>query len=70
MTTPTEADHIERITDRLRRDHPDPAMRQQLYDSGGLPDYVRVLMQGIDDDELLARVTAAVRAAEDGTSAA
>ncbi len=70
MTTPTEADHIERITDRLRRDHPDPTMRQQLYDSGGLPDYVRVLMQGIDDDELLARVTAAVRAAEDGTSAA
>ena len=69
MAEPTEADHIERITDRLRRDHPDPKMRQQLYDSGGLPDYVRVLMQDIDDPALLKRVTAAVRAAEDGTSA-
>jgi hypothetical protein len=69
MSEPTEADHVERITERLRRDHPDPKMRQQLYDSGGLPDYVRVLMQDVDDEALLERVTAAVRAAEDGTSA-
>ena len=69
MTEPTEADHVERITERLRRDHPDPKMRQQLYDSGGLPDYVRALMQQFDDPALLERVTAAVRAAEDGTSA-
>ncbi len=69
MSEPTEADHVARITDRLRRDHPNPEMRQQLYDSGGLPDYVRVLMPEVDDPALLARVTAAVRAAEDGTSA-
>lgn len=69
MTEPTEADHVERITDRLRRDHPDPKMRQQLYETGGLADYVRVLMQPVDDAALLERVTAAVRAAEDGTSA-
>lgn len=70
MSEPTEADHVERITERLRRDHPDPKMREQLYESGGLPDYVRVLMQDVDDPALLERVTAAVRAAEDGKSAA
>ncbi|HEY0134062.1 MAG TPA: hypothetical protein VGB85_08280 [Nannocystis sp.] len=69
MSEPTEADHIERITDRLRRDHPDPKMRQQLYDEGKLPEYVRTLMQEADDEALLERVTAAVRAAEDGKSA-
>lgn len=69
MSEPSEADHVARIVDRLRRDHPDPQMRQQLYDSGGLPDYVQVLMQQIDDASLIERVTAAVRAAEDGTSA-
>ncbi len=69
MTEVTEADHVERITDRLRRDHPDPKMRQQIYDSGGLPEYVQALMQQVDDRALIERVTAAVRAAEDGTSA-
>lgn len=69
MTEPTETDHVERITERLRRDHPDPKMRQQLYDSGKLPGYVRTLMQEVDDEALLERVTAAVRAAEDGKSA-
>jgi hypothetical protein len=69
MTEPSEADHALRITERLRRDHPDPKMRQQLYDGGGLPDYVRALMPESDDPALLERVTAAVRAAEDGTSA-
>lgn len=69
MTEPTEADHVERITERLRRDHPDPKMRQQIYDSGGLPGYVRVLLPEVEDQALLERVTAAVRAAEDGTSA-
>ena len=68
MTEPSEADHVERITNRLRRDHPDLKMRQQLYDSGGLPDYVRALMQEFDDPALLGRVTAAVRAAEDGAA--
>lgn len=69
MAEPTEAEHVSRISERLRRDHPDPKMRQQLYDDGGLPDYVRVLMPEVDDPALLERVTAAVRAAEDGTSA-
>ena len=61
-----EAALIERITERLRKDHPDPKMRQQLYDEGGLPDYVRVLAQEVDDDEVLDRVVAGVRANEDG----
>lgn len=69
MTKPAEAEHAERITDRLRRDHPDPKMRQQLYDAGGLGDYVRVLMPDVDDETLIERVVAAVRAAEDGKSA-
>ena len=62
------ATYIERITDRLRRDHPDPKMRAQLYDDGGLPDYVRVLMNDVDDDALIAEVAEGVRAAEDGRS--
>lgn len=60
-------DYVKRITDRLRRDHPDPKMREELYDNGGLPDYVRVLMQDVDDDAVIRRVVDAVRAAEDGT---
>jgi hypothetical protein len=61
-----EHSHIARIVDRLRRDHPDPKMRTQLYDDGGLPAYVRSLMQGVDDDALIDRVTTSVRAAETG----
>lgn len=68
MTKSDEAEQVARISERLRRDHPDPAMRQQLYDSGGLPDYVRVLLQA-DDAALIERVIAGVRAAEDGKSA-
>lgn len=60
-----EQDHVDRIVDRLRRDHPDPAMRQQLYDEGGLLAYVKALL-GEDDDDLAARVAGAVRAAENG----
>ena len=62
-----EADHIARIVDRLRRDHPDPKIREELYASGGLPDYVHALMRDVDDAALVERVIAAVRAAEDGT---
>ena len=54
---------VERIVERLRRDHPDPAMRAQLYAEDKLAAYVRVLMGGVDDPD----VVAAVRAAEDGT---
>lgn len=63
----TEEEHVARIVDRLRRDHPDPAMREQLYEEGGLPGYVKLLLNDVDDDELAERVTAAVRAAEDGS---
>ena len=69
MAEPTEQDHVERITERLRRDHPDPAMRAQLYDEGGLPAYVRALMREVEDEALLDRVVAGVRAAEDGVPA-
>lgn len=61
----SEQEHIERIVDRLRRDHPDPAMRQQLYDEGGLLAYVETLLNGADADAQ--RVADAVRAAEDGS---
>lgn len=70
MAEPSESEQVERITERLRRDHPDPKMRQQLYDSGGLPAYVQSLLQGVEDTALVERVAAGVRAAEDGTSAA
>ncbi len=66
MAESTEQDYVERITDRLRRDHPDPKMREQLYEEGGLPEYVRSLLQEVDDPAVLDRVTAAVRAAENG----
>ncbi|CAN5911960.1 hypothetical protein BH11MYX3_BH11MYX3_38950 [soil metagenome] len=66
MAEITEQDHVERITDRLRRDHPDPKIREQFYEEGGLPEYVRSLMQTEDDAELIDRVTSGVRAAEDG----
>ena len=62
------ADHVERIVDRLRKDHPDPAQRDEIYaEPGRLDTYVATLMQGQDtDDGELARIVAAVRAAEDG----
>lgn len=63
---PTEEDHIARIVERLRRDHPDPALRMQLYDDGGLPAYVELLLDS-DDPGIKERVIAGVRAAEDGS---
>ena len=65
MALSDEQDHVERIVDRLRRDHPDPHMREQLYAEGRLDEYVRVLLPGADDDAV-ARVASAVRGAEDG----
>lgn len=63
----SDQEHIDRIVDRLRPDHPDPAMRAKLYDEGGLLAYVEVLL-GQDNDEALAkRVADGVRAAENGS---
>ena len=42
-------------------------MREQLYEDGGLPDYVRILLDDSDDDELAERVASGVRDAEDGS---
>jgi len=55
------SDDVARIVERLRRDHPDPAMRAKLYEGDKLTEYVRAL--GVDDPA----VVEAVRAAEDGT---
>lgn len=42
-------------------------MREQLYADGGLLPYVKVLLNDVDDEGLAERITAAVRAAEDGS---
>jgi hypothetical protein len=69
MTEPDdETAYIHRIVERLRRDHPDPAMRAQLYAADKLDTYVRTLMNGNEDDALVRRVVAGVRSAEDGTA--
>ena len=60
---------VDRITERLRRDHPDPAMRTKLYDDGKLLDYVRTLAPEIDDDDTLAEIANAVKSNDDGTPA-
>ena len=65
VAEPTEADLIERITERLRKDHPDPAEREKLYADSKLPGYVRALARDVTDDTLLDRVAAAVQGAED-----
>ena len=62
----SQTEHVERIVERLRRDHPDPAMRAKLYAGDKLDVYVRTLMNGVDDEALIANVIAKVRAAEDG----
>lgn len=57
---------IERITERLRKDHPDPAMRSKLYDEGKLVEYVRTLAPEIEDDATLVEVASAVKDGDDG----
>jgi len=47
---------IDRIVDRLRRDHPDPVMRRQRDDDRGLLAYV---LLDKDDAELATEMTAA-----------
>ncbi len=64
MADESVADTVTRISERLRKDHPDPAIRAELYAG----EYVRSLMQS-DDDKLIERVIAGVRGAEDGTPA-
>ena len=66
MSEPTEAELTARITERLRKDHPDPAERAKLYTDGKLVTYVSALAGEVTDPALLARVAAAVHAAEDG----
>jgi hypothetical protein len=62
-----QSEHVTRIVDRLRRDHPDPKMREELYADGKLSEYVQSLMNGFDvDDAELANIVSAVRDAEDG----
>ena len=68
MPEPDESPHVARIVERLRRDHPDPAMRAKLYSGDKLATYVRTLMNGIEDEGLISRIVACVRAAEDGTA--
>lgn len=57
--TDDEQTHVDRIIERLRKDHPDPKMRDNI----DWIDYVRVLMpDGGNDDELVSRIADAVRA--------
>ena len=64
----TVEDHVTRIVERLRKDHPDPAQREELYqEQGRLQTYVEALMAGQDADaQQIAQIAKAVRAAEDG----
>lgn len=56
----TDAEHIERIKERLAKDHPDPAMRTKLDYKA----YVRSLMpDGGRDEAQVARIASAI---EDG----
>lgn len=61
----SDQEHVTRITERLRRDHPDPKLRAQLYEAGRLPEYVRALAPDLDD-AAIERIARAVREAEDG----
>lgn len=69
MPEPTEAELVARVAERLRRDHPDPKHRAALYEDGKLPAYVAAVTTDIDDEALISRVVAGVRAAEDGQPA-
>lgn len=70
VPTETEQDIVARITERLRRDHPDPDMRAKLYAEDKLGEYVQVLMgERSDDAALVKRVATAVQHADDGTPA-
>jgi hypothetical protein len=52
--------HIDRIVERMRKDHPDPKMREDI----DWIDYVRAVMpDGGRDDDQVKRIAAAVRAA-------
>lgn len=65
MNKPSEDDLIARVIDRLHRDHPDPKMREELYDGDRLSVYVGSLVRDVDDDAVVARVVEGVRAAKD-----
>lgn len=69
MAVATEQEYIERIALRLRKDHPDPKIREELYAEGNLPEYVRTLLREVEDEAVIARVIDGVRAAEDGQPA-
>jgi len=60
------SDDVDRIVERLRKDHPDPKMRAQLYEGDKLVTYVRTLMPGDTDDATIEEIADAVHAAEDG----
>jgi hypothetical protein len=62
----SDADDVARILDRLKRDHPDPALREQLYRDGKLSAYVAALLDHGSDRAAVDRIAGAVRAADDG----
>ena len=55
-----DAEHIERIIERMRKDHPDPKMREDI----DWVEYVRAVMpDGGRDDAQVQRIAAAVKKA-------
>ena len=63
----TSADpDVARIAERLKRDHPDPKLREQLYTDAKLPAYVESVLGREADAATIDRIAAAVRAADDG----
>lgn len=60
----SESDLVARITERLKKDHPEREMRAEYLTADKLEPYVRTLIN--DDsvsDDVVKRVAAAVRAA-------
>lgn len=55
--------HVERIVERMRKDHPDPKMREDI----DWVEYVRAVMpDGGRDDAQVRRIAAAVKSASLG----
>ena len=68
MADETVDEMIARITKQLRKDHPDPTLRAEMYERHKLREYVRALAPQADESAIT-RIATAVQHADDGTPA-